>query len=70
MVKQRSVAVRRIRTSLCKERGELLQSSHLPEAEHGTLSSSKRKVGNLYRVFRPAAYQLLICVANPFVAAL
>jgi len=43
---------------------EFLQTSHLPEAQHGPLSSSKRKVGILGAVVPPATGLLTICLAN------
>jgi len=43
---------------------KFLQTSHLPEAQHGPLSSSKRKVGILCPVVPPAPNFLSINIAN------
>jgi hypothetical protein len=45
---------------------ELLQTSHLSKAEHSAFSSSKRQVGILSPIVRPAARFLPIRVANNF----
>jgi hypothetical protein len=45
---------------------ELLQTSHLSEAEHSAFSSSKRQVGILSPIIYPAARLLPIRVANNF----
>jgi len=51
----------------CKVDGsELLQTSHLSEAEHGAFSSSKQQVGILRPIVAPAARFLPIRVANNF----
>jgi hypothetical protein len=44
--------------------GELLQTSHLPEAKHYAFSSSKRQVRILRAIVHPAARFLPLCVAN------
>jgi hypothetical protein len=45
---------------------ELLQTSHLSEAEHSAFSSSKRQVGILSPIIYPATRFLPIRVANNF----
>ena len=46
--------------------GELLQTSHAPEAEHGSLSSSERQVRVFGSIVEPAAGLLPICGADFF----
>jgi hypothetical protein len=43
---------------------EFLQTSHTPETEHRSLSSSKREVRILCPVILPTAYLLFINVAD------
>jgi hypothetical protein len=45
---------------------ELLQTSHLSEAEHGAFSSSKRQVRILRPIIYPATRFLPIRVADDF----
>ena len=44
--------------------GEFLQTSHLPEAQHSSLSSSEGQMRILSSVVQPATCFLLLCVAN------
>ena len=43
---------------------EFLQTSHTPETEHCSLSSSKREVRILCPVIFPAAHRLFISIAD------
>ncbi len=46
------------------DEGELLETSHPPEAKHRPLSSSKRQVRVLGSIVEPAAGDLPICCAD------
>jgi hypothetical protein len=43
--------------------GEFLQTSHLPKPQHGTLSSSKRKVRIFNAVVKPPALLLFLSIS-------
>ena len=47
-------------------RGELLQTSHLPEAQHGPFSSSWREMRILSPIIEPTACFLSTGIANDF----
>jgi hypothetical protein len=49
--------------------GEFLQTSHAPEAEHRSFSSSKRQVRVLDPIVEPASRRLKVLAPSAFNAA-